>query len=119
MMLRQALSRAGLALLLLASLAMSASAFAHRTTQPDPDLLAYISMGGTLAELCGEDNLAHHLIAGCEACRISANALAADATAHTLAPVVYGLIQQNETSEAAPAPRHAHLTPPSRAPPPL
>ncbi|WP_300062529.1 hypothetical protein [uncultured Roseobacter sp.] len=119
MTLRSALSRAGLALVLLASLAMSAAAFTHRVTQGSqtPDLLAYLSMGGTLAELCGEAGAAHHLTAGCDACRISANALAPDQTPDTTAPLRYARVEHAGVPAPLAAPEHTDVRPPSRAPP--
>lgn len=75
-MVRHLLSRAGFVALLLASLAMTASAFAHRVASDDrsPELLSYLSMGGLLEEICGEDDTKHAL-RSCAACIISGNAL--------------------------------------------
>lgn len=118
-MLRRILSRAGLCLLILASLAMSATAFAHRMTQDDasPELLSYLSMGGTPEDICGDTGLAHHLTSACEACRISANALAPDDdtcvdVTMTLTPAAF---------RAIPTLRLIHtrsdISPPARGPP--
>ncbi len=105
--------------MLLASLAMSAAAFTHRVTQGSqtPDLLAYLSMGGTLEELCGEAGLAHHMTAGCDACRIIANALAPDHTPQATTPMHYARVEHRGLSASVAAPRHPDVTPPSRAPP--
>ncbi len=103
--------------MLLASFAMSAAAFAHRTTQPDAEILAYLSQGGTLEELCGADGLAHHLTAGCEACRISANALTPEDAPSVVAPVVFAALAHRAAHAQARRLQHAHVTPPSRAPP--
>ncbi|WP_300013479.1 hypothetical protein [uncultured Roseobacter sp.] len=75
-MVRRLLSRAGFVALLLASLAMTGSAFAHRVANADrsPELLSYLSMGGLLEEICGEND-ATHALSSCAACIISSNAL--------------------------------------------
>ncbi|WP_298922511.1 hypothetical protein [uncultured Roseobacter sp.] len=66
-----------LALTLVATLAMTSTAFAHRFSKEDDTaaLLAYLSMGGTLAELCGSADLAHQATPVCEACIVSASVL--------------------------------------------
>ncbi|WP_299866700.1 hypothetical protein [uncultured Roseobacter sp.] len=75
-MVRRLLSRAGFVALLLASLAMTGSAFAHRVANADhsPELLSYLSMGGLLEDICGDAD-ASHALSACAACIISSNAL--------------------------------------------
>lgn len=47
--------------------------FAHRISLPetDPDLLAYLQAGGSLADICdASDDVPHGLNQNCEACRL-------------------------------------------------
>lgn len=119
MMFRRILSRAGFGLLLVASLAMSATAFAHRATQddPSPELLGYLAMGGTLEDLCGDAGWAHSLTGVCEACRISANALAPEGFADTSLPVRIGTAAFTVTPAGHLSCVRRDVTPPTRAPP--
>ncbi|MBW4710468.1 hypothetical protein KX928_21980 [Roseobacter sp. YSTF-M11] len=80
-MLRQRFtSAASLLLVLIATLAMTTSAFGHRFSKDDTSdaLRAYLSMGGTVAELCGDPDLGHQTSQICEACIIAATALVPD-----------------------------------------
>lgn len=64
-------------LVLIASLAMSATGFAHRFSdaQSSPELLSYLSIGGSLSDICGDIDHSHHLASTCDACLIASNAL--------------------------------------------
>lgn len=98
---------------------MSAAAFAHRADQaePSPEMLAYLSMGGTLEELCSSDGPAHHLTSGCEACRITANALTPETTPDAVAPLRFARVPHAATGRRVPPRHRAEIAPPSRAPP--
>ncbi|WP_187429728.1 hypothetical protein ROLI_010240 [Roseobacter fucihabitans] len=65
-------------LMLIATLAMTATGFAHRFERnaQSAELLSYLSLGGTLEEICGDNAPPHHLNATCEACLISSTILA-------------------------------------------
>ncbi|MEP2640751.1 hypothetical protein [Roseobacter sp.] len=118
MMIRRAFANCGCVLLLIASLAMSAAAFAHRVADPapSPDLLAYLDIGGTLEDLCG-DTGPSHLTSACDACRIMANALA-PMGARPLHRPQNGRVSVwvRPIAQAMHAP-HPPVSPPSRAPP--
>lgn len=111
--------RPGLLVLLFASFAMTATAFAHRfaSEDPDPELLAYLSMGGAIADICGEDNHAHHLTNACEACLISANALAPAGIGCILLPFDLRPAVFDLALSARATGNPAVLKPPTRAPP--
>lgn len=74
--------------MLLATLALAVSAFAHRFSDArmSPDLLSYLGAGGTLADICGDTGPAHRAGAPCEACVLAANTLLADPAFAVLLP---------------------------------
>jgi hypothetical protein len=112
------------AVAVLCALALSLAAFAHRTVSPeprgtDPQIAAYLALGGSLDELCladapGEDGAAHP---DCPACALS-KALA-------LGPSPAGPAGPLATCTHATWPDTPHLSghapcaPPARGPPPL
>ena len=77
-----------LTLLLGIALGLVGVGFAHRTAAPiDPQLFAFMEVGGTLADLCDDGApITHWGDGGCEACRLTDNALGPPAM--ELAPLV-------------------------------
>ncbi|MDW3225212.1 MAG: hypothetical protein R8G34_20360 [Paracoccaceae bacterium] len=74
-------------ILVIAALALSATSFAHRfSAEPSsPELVNYLNMGGTLDEICGDIDPAHHLNSACDACLVANSAFLP--AAHAATPV--------------------------------
>ncbi|WP_226779064.1 hypothetical protein [Oceaniglobus trochenteri] len=102
------------------SLALAASALAHRApvTADDLALTAFLASGGTVSDLCGEAGHSRHAgTAGCDACRLVGAALVppAPATAPMAATRVHRITPVTARPCPPPAPRRQRHTP--RAPP--
>lgn len=68
---------ARLCVVLAVALAMTGSSFAHRSAPSDIDesLLAYVTAGGTLEDLCGQAGLGSSAGNTCDACRLVDSAM--------------------------------------------
>lgn len=111
------------ALSVLCALALMLVPFAHRPleTDPrlsDPQIAAYMALGGSLADLCisGDDTQDHAAHADCPACTIAKSMALAPAC---LAPM--GLVAWSSHRAAWPEtlvlPGHGPRAPPARGPP--
>ena len=82
-----------LTLLLAIVLGLVGVGFAHRTAvEADPELLAFFEAGGTLADICDESgSQSHSGDRGCDACRLTDNALGAEAIAPSVLASVHGV----------------------------
>ncbi len=106
-------------MMLIATFAMTATGFAHRFSddRSSPELLAYLSMGGTLAEICGETDPAHHLSTTCDACLITQNVLLQEVVNSAPIPAAIECSAPFASARDLLRPARPDTAHPSRAPP--
>lgn len=107
------------ALLALVTLALLSVPFAHRAgaAPVTPEITQYLSLGGSLSDICGDTDL--HIAGGCESCRIVGSMLLPPAAYNSGGELTYTAIRPaNNKASATATPPH-FVSPPVRAPPAL
>ncbi|KMK68686.1 hypothetical protein [Puniceibacterium sp. IMCC21224] len=105
---------------LIAFVAMASSGFAHRLSAPnlDPSLLAYVQVGGSLDDLCGESgDTSHSGSQNCDACRLVHAAVLAPVEADITRPILRSAASPCRVSAERPPSGRIDLSRAARAPP--
>lgn len=108
-------------LMIIATFAMTTTGFSHRFTEDrlTPELLTYLSMGGTFEDICGDSRPAHHLRAGCDACLINSTVFLANADNSVPLPISVDSLAQFSLSQHLWRACATGINHPARAPPAL
>ena len=105
------------ALLALVTLALLSVPFAHRAgaAPVTPEIAQYLSIGGSLSDICGDTDL--HIAGGCESCQIVGSMLLPPAAYSSRGELTYTAVRPASTKASAATALPHFVSPPVRAPP--